>query len=462
MVAPTELAELVVGTLILALGLVSIAFGALPSRERTPLWLGLFAALYGIRLAADSELLQALFRVEASFWDYLDAFVTYAILTPGARFLDSAIGPGWRDTLRRCWQLACVYALFAIANDLWRAEPGATLWLNPPAVVISASIGIAHVLAHWRRQRWSRQGFVVLAGGLCFAAVALYETVSGGSSLGRGASVELEPAAMLLFLASLGYFVGGRILAGERRLVSVSRELDLARQIQRSILPHGTPSLPWVRVAARHLAMSDIAGDFYDFEASQPDRLGLIVADVSGHGIPAALVASMVKVAFAAEAERLQDPGRVLQNMNRTLSGKFERAYVTACCGLLKDSGRRLAYSLAGHPPPLLRRADGRLERLEQGGMPLTFDPEAEYPGAEVLLEPGDRLLFFTDGLLEAPNAKDEFFGDARLAHTLEAGASLSAEDLAERLVAELRSWIGPDAPMHDDVTLVVVELARA
>jgi phosphoserine phosphatase RsbU/P len=462
MAPATELAEAIVGTLIFTLGLVSIGFGALPSRDRTPLWLGLFAALYGIRLAADSELLRALFGVGAGFWDYIDAFITYGILMPGARFLDAAIGPGWRGALRRCWQALALYAVLAMTNDLWRGEPGATLWLNPPAVVTSASIGIAHVIAHWRRQRWSREGFVVLAGGLCFAAVALYETLSGGSTLGRGTSVELEPAAMLLFLASLLYFVGGRILAGERRLILVSRELDLARQIQRSILPAVTPTVPGLRLAARYLPMGDVAGDFYDFQENGSDGLGLIVADVSGHGIPAALVASMVKVAFAAEAERLQDPGLVLQNMNRTLCGKFERTYVTACCGMLTDSGRRLTYSLAGHPAPMLRRSDGRLERLEQGGMPLTFDPEAAYPGAEVALEPGDRLLLFTDGLLEAPNARDEFFGDARLAQALEAGASLTAEALADRLLGELRSWVGPDAPLHDDVTLVVVEVARA
>lgn len=462
MPAPTELAEAIVGTLIFTFGLLSIAFGVLPSRERTPLWLGLFAALYGIRLAADSELLRVLFGVGARFWDYVDAFITYVILTPGARFLDSTIGPGWFGALRRSWQVLAIYAVLAMANDLWRGEPGATLWMNAPAVLTAGSIGIAHVIAHWRRQRWSREGLVVLAGGLCFAAVAFYETVSGGGMLGRGDGVDLEPVAMLVFLASLGYFVGGRIIAGERRLVRVSRELDLARQIQRSILPGATPSVPGLRVAARYLPMSDVAGDFYDFETSRPGCLGFIVADVSGHGIPAALVASMVKVAFAAEAARLVVPGLVLENMNRTLYGKFERAYVTACCGLFADSGRRLAYSLAGHPAPLLRRTDGRLERLEQGGLPLTFDPEVSYPTAEVALDPGDRLLLFTDGLLEAPNAKDEFFGDARLEQAIAEGAPLSAEALAERLVVELRHWIGPGVSPHDDVTIVVVDVGRA
>ena len=141
---------------------------------------------------------------------------------------------------------------------------------------------------------------------------------------------------------------------------------------------------------------------------------------------------------------------------------EFERAYVTACCALLTDSGRRLVYSLAGHPPPLLRRADGRLERLELGSLPLTLDPGAAYPSGAVSLAPGDRLLVFTDGLVDAPNAKEELFGAARLRQVLEANAALTADALAERLVEELRLWIGPDAPLHDDVTLVVVDVAGA
>lgn len=460
MPAPTELAEAIVGSLILALGLVSIAFGVLPSRDRAPLWFGLFAALYGIRLVGDSELVRGLFGVAASFWQYLDAFITYVILTPGGRFLESAIGPGWHGALRRTWQALAVYAVLAIANDLWRGEPGATLWMNAPAVVAAGGIGVAHMIGHWRRRRWSREGLFVVAGGLGFAVVAFYETLSGGGMLGE--DIELEPLAMLIFLASLGFFVGGRLVAGERRLVAVSRELDLARQIQRSILPGANPVVPGLRVAARHLPMTDIAGDFYDFETTRPGCLGFIVADVSGHGIPAALIASMVKVAFAAEAARLEVPGLVLQNMNRTLCGKFERAYVTACCGLFTESGRRVAYSLAGHPAPLVRRAGGRLERLDQGGQPLAFDPEVAYPTAAVALDPGDRLLFFTDGLLEAPNLKEEFFGDKRLEQAIAEGVPLTAEEFAERLVVELRRWIGPGVPLHDDVTIVVVDVARA
>jgi sigma-B regulation protein RsbU (phosphoserine phosphatase) len=419
-----------------------------------------FASLYGIRLAADSEFLRALFGAGPRFWAYLDAFITYLILTPAALFLSALLGPGWHGALRRTWQALLAYAAFAIAHDLVRGE-SAAMWMNVPAVVVSVGIGLAHLFARWREQAWwSAEARVALAGGLLFTAAALYETFAGGGLLGEG--VDLEPIAMLVFLGSLGYFVGRRIVAGEQRLASVSRELELARQIQRSLLPRSAPAIPGLRVATRYLPMGEVAGDFYDFQTARPNTLGLVVADVSGHGVPAALVASMVKVAFAAESARHEAPGLVLQNMNRTLCGKFERAYVTACCGLFTESGKHLAYSLAGHPAPLVRRAEGGIERLDQGGLPLTFDPEAPYPTAEVTLSPGDRLLFFTDGLVEAPNAKEEFFGDARLEQTFADGTGLSAEEFAERLVAEVRHWIGADASLHDDVTVVVVDITHA
>lgn len=456
---PTELPEAIVGSLIVALGLVSIAFAAmrLPSRDRAPVWFGVFACLYGVRLAGRSELVQLLFPLPGVFWGYLDSFITYSILVPAALFIESLFGPGWRFTLHRTPQVLAVYAALAIVHDLVRQQPGATLWLNALAVVIAGGIATPHVLARWRRERWPREFRVAAAGGLIFSAAALYATLGGPGLLGD----ELEPFAMLVFVTSVGYLVARRMLASERRLVAVSRELDLARQIQQSILPRAMPEVAGLRVAACYLPMSDVAGDFYDFDARQANHLGVLVADVSGHGVPAALVAAMVKVAFAAAAERLETPGLALETMNRTLCGKFERAYVTACCGSFDAVNRRLKYSSAGHPPPLLRRADGRVERLDQGGLALTFDPNAQYPTAQVELGPGDRIVFFTDGLVEAWNASDEFFGEARLEELVAVDRAVTPGELVEKLIDELRRWTGPDASLQDDVTVVVVDISE-
>ena len=262
-------------------------------------------------------------------------------------------------------------------------------------------------------------------------------------------------------MTSVGYFVAQRMLASERRLVAVSRELDLAREIQQSILPRATPEVPGLHVAARYLPMSDIGGDFYDFDTSHADRLGVLVADVTGHGVPAALVASMVKMAFAAEAERLDDPGLVLTRMNRTLGGKFAGAYVTACCSVIDGPNRTLRYASAGHPAPILRGSDGRVTHLDERGLMLAFDATAQYVTAEVALHAGDRLVFFSDGLVEACNAGDEFFGDRRLEQLLVASTAGTPEEFVEQIVAEVQRWVGPGAELQDDVTIVVVDVAR-
>ncbi len=453
MVSPTELSEAIIASLIIAMGLIALAFGAArwQSGDRTAVWFGLFGCLYGARLAGYSQLVQpALPEVS---WRYLDAFITYAIIVPVGLFVESLFGHGWHSTLRRTWQAAAAYALLAMVHDLARRAPGATLWLNAPVVLTAGSIATAHLAAHWWRSRWSREFRVAAVGGLVFVSVAMYQTLGG--------ALRLEHYAMLVFMLSVGYLVVQRMLASERDLVAVSRELEIAQKIQQSILPRELPDVAGLSVAACYMPMTAIGGDFYDFDTEQADRLGVIVADVSGHGVPAALVASMVKIAFAAEAGRLDNPGQVLTNINRRLCGTFQGAYVTACCGFVDALNRKLSYASAGHPAPLLRRRDGHVEQLQERGLLLAFDAHAQYAAVDVTLQPGDRLVFFSDGLVEACNAGDEFFGEARLEQLAGASAAVTPEQFVDELVDELRLWVGLDTPLQDDVTLVVVDVGE-
>jgi sigma-B regulation protein RsbU (phosphoserine phosphatase) len=450
--APTGLSEAVIASLIGAMGLIALSFGAArwKSGDRTAVWFGVFAVLYGTRLAGESELVQP--ALPEIVWRYGDAFVTYVIVAPLALFLESLFGRGWRSTLRRTWQAILVYAPLALARDLVRGHPGETaLWLNPPVVSVAGIVAMAHVLAFWRRESWSRDFRLAAAGGLVFLAVAAYRTFGG--------VLPLEPLAMLLFMTSVGYLVARRMLASERTLVAVSRELELARKIQQSILPRSLPQVAGLEVGACYLPMNQIGGDFYDFDTHHPGRLGLIVADASGHGVPAALVASMVKIAFAAESERVHQPGLALTNVNRTLCDRFDGAYVTACCAFFDPVGLRLGYASAGHPAPLLRRRDGRVESLPQGGLLLAFDPRARYLTAEAAVQPGDRIVFYSDGLIEAANARDEFFGDTRLGEVVAERRGLGPQAFIGRLMSELRAWTGPGAELQDDVTVVVVDI---
>jgi phosphoserine phosphatase RsbU/P len=139
-----------------------------------------------------------------------------------------------------------------------------------------------------------------------------------------------------------------------RQLLSINHELEMARQIQLSILPRETPKIKGLDIAARYVPMSSVAGDFYDFIVVDEQHLGVLVADVSGHGLPAALIASMLKVALAAQFTHASDPARVLGGLNQTLWGKFSHHFVTAAYLFVDMEKNSMSYSAAGHPPLLL------------------------------------------------------------------------------------------------------------
>ncbi len=170
----------------------------------------------------------------------------------------------------------------------------------------------------------------------------------------------------------------------EESLLSIQKELQIAQQIQTSILPREVPRLPGFDIAARYLPMSAVAGDFYDFLAPKPNQLGILIADVTGHGVPAALIASMLKVAFTSQAPHAQDPARVLSGLNKALCGKFEEHFVTAAYLYADLDARTIRYAGAGHPPLLVSsRSNGLAQSIEQNGFFLGMFPEAVYSSIE-------------------------------------------------------------------------------
>ena len=199
--------------------------------------------------------------------------------------------------------------------------------------------------------------------------------------------------------------------------------------------------------------------DFYDVVQVGPSAVGVLVADVSGHGIPAALVASMVKVAFHAQTERASDPAAVLSAMNEVLCRHLEHAYVTAVYAVIDTARGSITVTTAGHPPPLLQRFDGSAQRIDEAnGMILGFLPGVEYTSTCIEgLRDGDRLLLYTDGVSEARNRLGEFFDEARTAQWLSGIARSSAEAFADAALTDLVRWTGANG-FEDDVTFVLAQ----
>jgi serine phosphatase RsbU (regulator of sigma subunit) len=200
-----------------------------------------------------------------------------------------------------------------------------------------------------------------------------------------------------------------------------------------------------------------VAGDFYDFVEIDGAQLGVLVADVSGHGVPAALIASMVKVALAAQHERADRPTAVLAGLNETLCGRLGGQYVTAAYLFIDRRSAFVRYAAAGHPQMLHVARGGRdIREIGKNGLVLGFTQGVAYDELELPIEAGDRLLLYTDGLIEAANATDDLFGLERVKSALATAAALSPDAAADALLATMDAWSG--RPAADDLTIVLVD----
>ncbi len=182
--------------------------------------------------------------------------------------------------------------------------------------------------------------------------------------------------------------------------------------------------------------------------------MAVLIADVSGHGIPAALIASMVKLAAASHREDASSPGVALGKMNRSLYGNTQTQFVTAGLVYLDAERKILRYSGAGHPP-LLRLRDNQVTEIEENGLMLAAFDFADYQSIEASLIPGDRYLMYTDGVVEAADTRDEFFGLPRLKTELLDSRYLSVSSAIDNLLSSVVRW---HAKQNDDLTLVLLE----
>ena len=245
-----------------------------------------------------------------------------------------------------------------------------------------------------------------------------------------------------------------------QQLRAIRSELETARQIQLSILPRELPKIRGLDVAARYVPMSSVAGDFYDFIVVDEKRLGILVADVSGHGMPAALISSMLKIALAAQSAQARDPAAVLSGLNRALCGKFQGHYVTAAYALVDLEKRTIAYGGAGHPPLLLRnRSAGNSREVSENGLFLGYFPHATYSAVEVPFEEGDWGVLYTDGVLEATGPSMEEFGKDRLKLFLESSRNLGVDPFVDGLLDELSRWSdhASGREPEDDITVLAI-----
>jgi sigma-B regulation protein RsbU (phosphoserine phosphatase) len=245
----------------------------------------------------------------------------------------------------------------------------------------------------------------------------------------------------------------GRDVVERRRL---ERELAIARDIQRSFLPSSAPEIPGFDIAGTSIAHDQVGGDYYDFIPISETRLGLAIADVSGKGIPAALIMAGFRMSLLAEIRNEFAIRAVMRKVNSLLYESTERdKFVTGFYGTLDWKNGVLIFSNAGHNPPMLIRRDGSAERLVEGGLALGVLPDSRYEERPIALHGGDVLLLYTDGVSEAENEKAELFGEQRLEDLVRRHAHSPAAEILAHIVETVTKWTGAKGP-SDDVTMIV------
>jgi serine phosphatase RsbU (regulator of sigma subunit)/CHASE1-domain containing sensor protein/anti-sigma regulatory factor (Ser/Thr protein kinase) len=243
---------------------------------------------------------------------------------------------------------------------------------------------------------------------------------------------------------------------------SVEQELGTARSIQHALLPKDLPKLEGWKIAYHYQPAREVGGDFYDFLSLDEGRVGIVIGDVSGKGIAAALVMANTQSVLRAVARRGSiPPGQVLAEANEVLYAYIPAGtFVTCFYGILDPKSGRIIYANAGHDPPYLQR-NGDAQELMARGMPLGLMPGMPYEEKESVLAAGDDLLFYSDGLVEAHDPEGEMFGFPRLRKLIMSQSAGSGEELVDFLLAELNRFTGTDSEQEDDITLVTLERSK-
>jgi sigma-B regulation protein RsbU (phosphoserine phosphatase) len=456
-----QLTDIVFGAVFLFIGLAACSIAAAIRRRggvRLVIWLGIWSAMYGIGLLSrSSAVVAALPLVLQTSVPYVNTLIAYLLAVIAMlAFLELSRG-GIRVLIKVLILAEVVIAVIGIG---WFAVGGSPdkfilhhRLVSDCGLLVLATVVTVKKLSDKFLVLFNRR--VLATGTLVFVTEALWSNAL--RPLHYQQSHLSSHLAFAVFLLSFGYVAVQIILASERRLLAIEDELKVARELQFSILPPAVPEVCGLRIAVAYRPMTDVAGDFYEFIPVDGKRVGFLVADVAGHGVPAALVASMIKVAMQSAMTCAHEPREVLHGLNRILYGLLGNHLVSAAYLWLDTGDRKALYSAAGHPP-LLRWREGKLEGIVSNGLLFGVTPEADYPVCELSIHSGDRFLLYTDGVTEPQNASDDYFGDRKLEQVVRDNQSRPPSELSEQLLSEIRLWQSASMA-QDDITLIVIDV---
>jgi len=439
----------VIAVVLITMGAGMLLLGALTAGKsrRSFVYTGLFAIAYGTRLAFNTGAFTLLYG-HPRWLDYLRADFEYLVPIPAA-LLFKSFSDNRRPIVHRIITAALVAcAAIAIPSEIAIHSPFALKPVIDALVLVLIAVLAIDLLSggsgdtNWR---------FVRIGALVFTAFVMNEHFH---FVGDPYGLTREPTGFLILMLTIIVTTMRHATQSQQRLAAVDSELATARKIQLAALPRKNPELPGLEVASIYTPASDVAGDFYDFLELDRGALGIFIADVSGHGVPAALVASMLKIALGTQTESASSPARILANLNTLFCGRLERQFITAAYVYVDPIAGEITIASAGHPPPILRHAN-TCDELIAPGVVLGRFRDAHYEEVSRPFVPGDTLVLYTDGVTETANKTADIWGDERLRTAI---GSESPNALLAKIIAEVETWRGVTGPPDDDVTMIAVQ----
>ena len=248
----------------------------------------------------------------------------------------------------------------------------------------------------------------------------------------------------------------------QTKFIAVKQELEIAKKIQLAILPQTLPEIPGLSINARYEPMTEIGGDFYDFLPLDNKRLGVLIADVTGHGVPAALISSMVKIAYYMSVDSLTEPAELLEKINSSLINHIYGRFITAFYAFIDLQEMKLTFSNAAHWPMYIHNKEtGDLRKLTVKGKLIGLNIGEKYTKITIDIQKGDRIVLFTDGIVEERNKNGDILNEVALERIIRENPSLPPESLIDVIFNSIYGWSGKYSQegLKDDATLLVIDI---
>ncbi|MCP4137725.1 MAG: SpoIIE family protein phosphatase [bacterium] len=251
-----------------------------------------------------------------------------------------------------------------------------------------------------------------------------------------------------------------RAVKESQKLIVIEQQLNFARNIQMSTIPKDLPQSPYFNISACYVPAETVGGDFFNFHPVDEKKIGILISDVSGHGVPAALITSMVKIVFNTLKSLREKPVELLQEMKHMLSGNIESQFITASYIFLDLEVHKLYYARAGHEPLLILKKDSlELQKYMPHGSIIGYFKDKVCEPVDIDLETQDRIILYTDCVTEAINEDSEMYGMARFNELIKETSQNSPEEFINRVREELSTWTGREENFEDDLTMVVIDI---